>query len=215
MAITKHDHYHTEIDKLIGYLEHDTNSPDTLDKLQAHLDKLAEHYQNDESLGSERYKLYQAQAMLSYRTGDLSKARGFIQEAVNVRGQSYELAEQLLAHLNDGFTPKPTVRWVVLMALPIPLFLVVALTQLITHFVLNKTTADGTTGVTNLSSTTVNLFSVIVGAAAAVMILLIPVWAMMLVKAKRYNSSYGYGLSKRAGVVIAAPLTPPFPPPTP
>jgi hypothetical protein len=120
-------HYQKEITKIIKYLERDTGDVEVLNKVQAKLDKLAAQYEHDESLGNARYKLYQAQAMLSYRLGDSLKARQFIEEAVNVRGQNYKLADDLLSHLKSEkplkstATNKPkntkTIAWSVAVAL--------------------------------------------------------------------------------------------------
>ena len=201
MATT--NQYQREIDKIIDFLEHDTDDSGVLYKVQQHLDKLAQRYQDNESLGTERYKLYQAQAMLSYRSGDSVRANQFIQEATSTRGHSYELAEQLLAHLNNDFTPKPIIKWIVLMALPIPLLVLVALAQLIVHFVFSTVSSDSVANVSSLGGMIVNIFSVLVGIVAVVMVLLIPIWAIQLLKARRYNSDHNYGLNKRTAVLIA------------
>jgi hypothetical protein len=109
MEIRKGD-YHSSVDKIIRFLERDSINSTALDKAQVKLDKLAEKYQNDESLGSERYKLYQAQAMLSYHSGDNSKAKKFIDEAVKSRGDNYEGADKLLGRLGWSFVPKKSQR---------------------------------------------------------------------------------------------------------
>ena len=95
-----YDHYHTDINRLISFLERYTDNQKLLDQAQEKLDTLAKRYQEDEALGDERYKLYQAQAMLSYRLGEYDKARDFITEAVNIRGINYALATEMLEQLN-------------------------------------------------------------------------------------------------------------------
>lgn len=200
----KHSAYQTDVNKIITFLEHDTTDVEVLNKAQAKLDKLAAQYQDDESIGVERYMLYQAQAMLSYRLGETAKARQFIDEAINVRGESYDLAEQLLAHLDEGFVPKPTTRWVVLMAMPVPLLVLIALAQFVVHFVLAKTdTTAGVAGTTSLATMTVNIFSLLGGVAAVITLLLIPVWVIQLIKARRYNLQHGYALKKKNAVIVA------------
>lgn len=203
MEAANHAHYQTEITKIIEYLERDTGDEEVLNKVQVKLDKLATQYEHDESLGNARYKLYQAQAMLSYRLGDNLKAQQFIEEAVNVRGESYDLAEQMLEHLNESPLSKPTTKWVVLIGVPFVLLILVALIQLVVHFVLNSSTGGATVGVQSLGTSVVNIFSVLFGVVAVVLLLLTPIWIIMLVKARRYNSSAGYGLKKTPAVIIA------------
>lgn len=199
----RHSEYQTDVNKIIAFLEHDTTDIEVLNKAQTRLDRLATQYQDDESLGIGRYKLYQAQAMLSYRLGDTAKARQFIEEAISVRGQNYNLAEQLLAHLDEGFVPKPTTRWVVLMAMPVPLLVLIALAQFIEHFVLAKTSTTPGVGSATLATTTVNIFSVLGGVTAVLTLLLIPVWVIQLIKARRYNLQHGYALKKKNAVLVA------------
>jgi len=62
---------------------------------QDRLDKLAATYQNNDSLGKLRYKLYEAQAYLHYFKGDNSLALKFIDEAVKIRGETFKGAVNL------------------------------------------------------------------------------------------------------------------------
>jgi hypothetical protein len=93
--------YQKLINKLIGKLEHQIDNPERLEKLQAELDRIAKLYQRDDDLGVARYKLYQAQAMISYRIGNLKKSYRFLQQSIDVRGESYEGAEQLAQYLKN------------------------------------------------------------------------------------------------------------------
>lgn len=53
--------YTSEIERIIEFLSRDVSDPQVLRRTQDQLDALAQKYQNDESLGSDRYKLYEAQ----------------------------------------------------------------------------------------------------------------------------------------------------------
>lgn len=203
METTNHSYYQTEIAKIIEYLEHDTGDREALNRLQAKLDKIAEQYEHDESLGNSRYKLYQAQAMLSYRLGDNLKAQQLIEKSVNVRGESYELAEQMLKHLDNSSSPKPTTLWTVLIGIPIVLLILVALIQLVIRPILSNPSGSVTGGVQSSATAAINIFSLLFGVAGVVLLLLTPIWIIMLVKARRYNLTAGYGLEKTPAVLMA------------
>jgi hypothetical protein len=70
--------------------------------LQVQLDKLAARYEKDNELGDLRYKLYEAQALLYYHQQMDSEALAFIEEAVRVRGQDYDLASQMRKKLGQS-----------------------------------------------------------------------------------------------------------------
>jgi hypothetical protein len=63
---------------------------------QEKLDKLAERYQNNEQLGTARYKLYELQALIYYFQNKDDEALDFINHAIDVKGASYKRAEQLI-----------------------------------------------------------------------------------------------------------------------
>lgn len=74
------------------------------DKLQKHLDKLAEQYQYNEYLGKIRHKLYDAQALIYYLVRNDVKAREFISAAEETNGGptplSAGIANSIDAHSN-------------------------------------------------------------------------------------------------------------------
>lgn len=203
MPTTLTDHsYHAAIDAIIDSLQPANVESATLAAAQTKLDQLAERYQADESLGSERYKLYQAQAMISYRQGDYANARVFIQQAITVRGQTYSLAEQLLAHLQTERPHKPLKWWITLIVAPIPALLLIAILQQLTRGA--EAGSVGGTHPSNIAVILVNVFSIIVGLAATLAIMLLPLWIVLLVKAVGYNSvQTGYGLNKLAAILLA------------
>jgi len=89
-----YSHYNSTVDAIINLLEKDTHEPAALDKIQTKLDLLADKYQEDEALGTLRYKLYQAQAMLLYREGHNNEAIACMHEAIKLKGGSYKFAEE-------------------------------------------------------------------------------------------------------------------------
>ena len=79
---------------------------DQLEKFQSKLDAIAAKYQNDEELGSIRYKLYELQALLHYFRHNDQIALEFINTAISVRGASYPKAERLIGRLNQIKSPE-------------------------------------------------------------------------------------------------------------
>lgn len=206
--------YHHAVDTLIDHVQHSPNSPDALTQYQHQLDQLASRYQSDQTLGAERYKLYQAQAMISYWQGDYAKSRQFIHEAVRVRGHSFKLADELIAHLGPepAFTPRSYKLWWSLIFGPFVALFLIAIAQIVVHFVLTTTvSSDGYSAGIGHSPVAVvlNILSVLLGIAAILGILGIPVWIIMLLKVKRYNEGSGTGLSRTVGILFAI-LLPPF-----
>jgi len=73
-----------------------------LDLVQKRLDSLAEKYQYDEEVGTARYKLYELQALVHYFNGHDDDALDFINQAVEMRGETYAKAENLKKQLSPG-----------------------------------------------------------------------------------------------------------------
>jgi hypothetical protein len=70
-----------------------------LAQVQKRLDSLAEKYQYSEEIGAARYKLYELQALVHYFMGDDDSALDFINQAIEMRGDSYARAEKLKTQL--------------------------------------------------------------------------------------------------------------------
>lgn len=88
------------VQELEGELKAATNetgtvSDLTLNTIQAKLDLVAEKYQNDDKVGTARYKLYELQALIHYFDNQDNKALDFIGHAIELRGGSYPKAEKL------------------------------------------------------------------------------------------------------------------------
>ncbi|MCK9623102.1 MAG: DUF2569 domain-containing protein [Methylobacter sp.] len=66
-----------------------------LHSAQEQLDTLAEKYQNDEKIGTARYKLYELQAFICYFEHKDNEALDFIDQAIKTKGSSYPKAEKL------------------------------------------------------------------------------------------------------------------------
>jgi len=75
-----------------------------LTALQTQVDALATKYQDDEKIGSARYKLYELQAFIYYFERKDNKALEFIDQAIELKGESYATAERLKKKLSatDG-----------------------------------------------------------------------------------------------------------------
>lgn len=95
--------------ELIKELEADLKkavSDDELSDLELHtlqekLDIAAEKYQDDEKIGSARYKLYELQAFIYYYEQQNSQALNFINHAITLRGNTYQKAEKLKTDLAE------------------------------------------------------------------------------------------------------------------
>ncbi len=70
--------------------------------VQKRLDSLAEKYQYNEEVGIARYKLYELQALVHYFNGHDDDALDFINQAVEMRGETYPKAEKLKKQLSPG-----------------------------------------------------------------------------------------------------------------
>lgn len=73
----------------------DSESHLSLRVIQKKLDTVANKYQNDDKIGSARYKLYELQAFVHYFDHEDEKALDFINHAVRLRGSTYQKAEKL------------------------------------------------------------------------------------------------------------------------
>lgn len=70
-----------------------------LSQVQKRIDTLAERYQYSDELGTARYKLYELQALVHYFNGNDDDALDFINQAMEVRGDTYARAEKIKAQL--------------------------------------------------------------------------------------------------------------------
>lgn len=70
--------------------------------VQKRLDSLAEKYQYNEEVGTARYKLYELQALVHYFNGHDDDALDFINQAIEMRGETYAKAEKLKKQLSPG-----------------------------------------------------------------------------------------------------------------
>jgi hypothetical protein len=70
--------------------------------IQKRLDSLAEKYQYNEEIGVARYKLYELQAFVHYFNDHDDDALDFINQAIEMRGETYARAEKLKKQLSPG-----------------------------------------------------------------------------------------------------------------
>lgn len=199
--------YFSEMDNLEKELSKNTNDSQHLSVIEARLNGLFLQFRDDETLGSDRYALYQLQAMLSYRQQDLDKAKRFIDYSVYVRGEDYKLATELNNRLiNNDFSPKNENRWRWLIYAPLASLVVVALIQFIVHYTLTQHAAASTADTSSLFIRLVSIFSVLVGTVAIFLVMLLPIWIIELVAAKNFNDYQGYPapLKRKTGILMAS-----------
>lgn len=70
-----------------------------LHSVQEQLDAMAQKYQNDEMIGSARYKLYELQAFIYYFEHRDDEALDFINQAIEMKGGIYPKAEKLIDNI--------------------------------------------------------------------------------------------------------------------
>jgi hypothetical protein len=95
--------YISEINQLEHSIESATTgqiNPTHVGEVQDRLDTLAKKYQNSETIGRSRYKLYELQALIHYFNGKDEAALDFIDQAIEMRGHSYARAENLRLQLS-------------------------------------------------------------------------------------------------------------------
>ena len=72
-----------------------------LTQVQKRLDSIAEKYQYSNEIGTARYKLYELQSLVHFFKGDDDNALDFINQAIEVRGNSYARAEKIKSQLQE------------------------------------------------------------------------------------------------------------------
>lgn len=99
----KRSEYHKHIDEIINFLDSEkSQNEDLLNKVQIKLDKLASESENDEHIGNDRYKLYQAQAMVCYRRYEDDLAIQWMEKAVETKGESFKYADEFICSINQN-----------------------------------------------------------------------------------------------------------------
>lgn len=96
------EHYIAQVKAIEVKLKEATSGDKDMTRLaevQQSLDTLAEKHQYNEELGTAVYKLYELQAFVHYFQGDDDEALDFINQAIEMRGETYARAEKLKARL--------------------------------------------------------------------------------------------------------------------
>ena len=92
--------------KSITALEKQLKDPelliDKVPKLQEQLVKIAEKYQDDESIGQERYKIYELQALIFFYQDNDEEALNLLDSARTVYGESYDYERNLRKQILEG-----------------------------------------------------------------------------------------------------------------
>lgn len=81
---------------------HDKKDKALLAHIQKRIDSVAEKYQYDEEIGTARYKLYELQAVVHYFNEHDDDALDFINQAIEMRGETYAKAEKIKKQLSLG-----------------------------------------------------------------------------------------------------------------
>lgn len=87
--------YHKSIAALEKQLKDPELLIDKVPKLQEQLVKIAEKYQDDESIGQERYKIYELQALIFFYQDNDEEALNLLDSARTVYGGSYKYEQNL------------------------------------------------------------------------------------------------------------------------
>lgn len=159
-----HQQYHKEIDAILARLDNGRPGDAMLQRIQQHVNKLSDTYEYDKSLGTERFKLYVAQAILDYYQGNEQHAKALMEEAVSVKGHSFGFADEFLSrisaptrpqrHLNRSFAVK-TAGLVL-----VGMFLLTFIIEAISHSGSSGAKADyqaTSTGITAINPATVSV----------------------------------------------------------
>jgi|GEM_PF-2213899 len=103
----------------------------------------------------------------------------------------------------DNNKRKSVKKWVLLLVLPLVLLIIVALLQIIVHFVLAKSSIDAGVGVntattSSISTTVLTMISFIVGSVSVIALVPSPLWIVFLVRDLKGNAR-----TKTTAVVLA------------
>ncbi|MDZ7744809.1 MAG: DUF2569 family protein [Candidatus Saccharibacteria bacterium] len=88
------------IEALDAAYQQDKLSKTEILKMQSRLDQLADKYQENNEIGSDRYLLYQLQAMIFLAKEKFEDARGFLRDAESLKGDDDFDSEMISAYQN-------------------------------------------------------------------------------------------------------------------
>jgi len=205
----KKSDYYSEITELEEDIKDAKATTENLVSFQSRLDGLMRRFEEDDSLGSDRYALYQLQATISYFNGKYGKSKRYLDYSILMNGTVNKTAGSLRGHLlQRDFKPKKEKIWWIMIISPFAGLLVIAILQMLVHFVLSTTTSSslyGSYSTEGLGANILNILSAIVGIVAVVVLLFIPIWIIELRRVKKYNRDRGYddALSRTKGIWIA------------
>ena len=81
--------------KIVPHLKNQELLDGKVPKLQEALVDIAEEYKDDESIGKERYKIYELQALIHFYQDELTEAAELLGSAEDIYGEEYEYAQKL------------------------------------------------------------------------------------------------------------------------
>lgn len=100
-----------ELEDIIKHATKDNEISDTtIYVAQKQLDELAQKYQDNEKIGSARYKLYELQALIYHLEQRNSEALDFINQAIETKGDTYPKAEKFKESLNNILKNKSSIK---------------------------------------------------------------------------------------------------------
>jgi len=205
-AIVQKADYYSNISELENDIKESKNTPENLASLQSRLDGLMYRFEGDESLGGDRYGLYQLQATISYFAGNYGKSKKFLDYAVMLNGTNTKTTESLYKHLMDeDYDTKSERIWWILIIAPVIGLVAIAIIQMFVHFVLTTTASQGNVSTTSPLTEALNILSVLGGVVFVVLFVFMPIWIIELSNTRKYNANHGYSksLSRRNGILIA------------
>ncbi|MEO6760905.1 MAG: hypothetical protein ABI220_00820 [Candidatus Saccharimonadales bacterium] len=95
-----YDTYNKQVGEILQRLDASRPSMFELKDIENRLDRLVVACRDDSELGTDRFKLYVAQAIIEFYRGNTVVARNFMEEAVGIRGGSFNFADEFLANLS-------------------------------------------------------------------------------------------------------------------
>jgi hypothetical protein len=183
---------------------------------QKHLDQYAAIYQQQPAAGAQRAKLYELQALLLQLGGQHQKAVECLTHARQLMAPGDQFASGMAATLLHSQSAPPVAapqkksikKWIVLLVAPFAALVLIALVQFIVQWTLNRNTSASFGESPGIGVEVVNVVSLVVGIAAVLSFLAIPVWIVMLVQTISHNRAVESGGSlpaknKATAVVLA------------
>lgn len=96
--------FNTEMDALLEKLGDSDISEETINNIQERIDRLNSVYEHEESIGKDRYKLYFAQAIISFQEKAYADARQWLELAWQTYGSEFPDYLNLYNAIDEAYT---------------------------------------------------------------------------------------------------------------